>query len=85
MHDIGVGDVAIGKDHHLNSLLRDKALHLLFVSDGYALRIEPASQFGRVAPAGNVGDLGSGEGHNLKLGVMAENDVKVMKVAACRT
>ncbi len=81
VHDILMGHVGIGKDHLVYAVLADEIYQLLFGVDGDAVRVEAPCQLRRVDATFDVWDLGGSKGHNLVLLVVAEENVKVVKVA----
>ena len=84
VHDVFVGHVAIGEDDAIDALLANQARQVALGVDGDAIGVERARQAGGVAPVGNTGDLGGGEGDHLVGGVGAENHVEIVEVATGR-
>ncbi len=81
VHDHFVGHVAVSKDHLVDLVLVDELLQLALVVNGNPLRIQLPRQLPGILLAGDVRDLGGGEGDHLVLGVVAEAGVEVMKIA----
>ena len=84
VHQRGIGNVAVGKHAHINFVVANNALHLVFFQDGDAIGIELSRQLRRVLAPGDVGDLGSGERHHSVVRIVPEHDVEVMEIPACR-
>ena len=59
-----------------------RRFEFLFLHDGNAVGIERPGQLGRVAASGDVGDLGGGKSHHLVLGIVTEQGVEIVKIAA---
>ena len=85
MHDVHMGHIAIGKHHLVNLSGSAQCLQLGFVDDRHAIGVEPACEFRRVMAPGNPRDLCRRERDNFDRWIVAIDDVKVMKVAACST
>jgi len=85
VHDIFVGNVAIGQDHLIGLVAANQFRELFFGVDGDALGIERAGQDGGVEAAFDIGNLGGGEGHDFVLRAVAVVGVEVVKVAAGRS
>ena len=60
-HDVLVGHVGVGKDHLVDLLPRASSSSSDSAHDGDALRVQGSRQVGRIAAAGDVGDLRGGE------------------------
>ena len=58
VHQRRIGDVAVGKDHHIHQFVADDLFHLVFFEDGNAIGIEIARQLRGITAAGDVGNLG---------------------------
>ena len=84
MHDVFVGDVAVGEIDLGHAVLLDQGVELFLGEDGDAVGIELAGQDGRVFPAVDVGNLGGGEGDDLEIRIVAEVGVEVVEIAAGR-
>ncbi len=65
VHDVFMGDVAVGEMDVVDLVLGDEGVHLGLGVDGDALGIELPRQDGGVFPALDVGDLGGREGDDL--------------------
>jgi hypothetical protein len=84
VHDVLVGDVAVGEDDQIGVLVGDHALQLGLGKDRDAGRIELAGELGRVVAAGDARDLGRrSEGHDLVVGIVTVSRVEVVEVAPC--
>ena len=57
--------------------------HLVFFQDGNAVGIKFARQWGGIAAACDVGNLGCGEGYDSEFGVVAKDYVEIMKISPC--
>jgi len=75
-----VGDVGIGEDDEVYLVLDDQLLEVVFGEDWDAVGILRSGELRRVLPARDVGDLSSGESDHLVRGVVAVQDVEVVKV-----
>ena len=84
MHDEGVLDVAVGEHHLVDVPLAADAGELRLIENGNSVGVACARERGGIAPSGDAGDLGGGEGHHLAGRVVAEGDVEVVEVAASR-
>ena len=85
VHQRRIGDIAIGKDHHIDMLVADDLFHLVFFEDRNSIGIEIARQFGGITASSNVGDLRGGEGDYVKLRVIAKHYVEVVKISSSRS
>jgi hypothetical protein len=81
---ISAGVASVREDDLVDRLLADEALEGGLRFDGNPGRITGARQFGRVAPTGDARDLGGRERHHPDPGIVAVDDVEVLKVAAGR-
>ncbi len=82
MHQRRIGDIAVGEDHHVHQFVVDDLFHLVFFEDGNAIGIEIARQLHRITAASNVGNLGCGEGDDVKFRIVSENYVEVVEVSS---
>ena len=83
VHQVRIGDIAVGEHHSIDIFFGDDLLQIFFLKDGNAFWIEASGEFGWVVTARNIGDLSSGEGHHVIVKILAEYNIKVVKVAAC--
>jgi len=83
MHDVFMGHVAIGKHHLVDLSGPAQCLQLGFVDDRHAIGVELARELRRIMAPGNPRDLSRCERDNFDRWIVAIDDVKVMKVAAC--
>jgi len=82
VHDGLVGHVAVGEDDLIGPEVAHEPRQVGLGMDGDALGITRPRQLRRIAAALDVRDLGGGEGHHLGAGVVAEDRVEVVEVAA---
>ena len=75
-----VAHVAVSENHLLDVVLLTQRRQLAFVDNRNAVRIGAAGQLWRVAPAGDLRYLGGGEGDHPVRGVIAIDDVEVVKI-----
>src|ERR1019366_6461893 len=66
------------------ALATDQALELVLGDDGDAVRVERSGKGCGIAPSVNARDLRRGEGDDLVVGLVAENRVEVVEIAARR-
>ena len=86
MHQVLVGDIAVGEHHRIHPFVDNQFFQVLLFKNRYPLRIlQTACQLRRVSAVCNVGDLRGGEGNYLVVGIVAKNYVEIMKVPASRT
>ena len=85
VHQRRIRHIAVGKDHHVDMLVADDLLHLVFFQDGNAVGIEIARQFGGITASCNVGNLGGGEGDYVEFRIVAKHYVEVVKISSSRT
>src|SRR4249919_2560220 len=84
MHEVYVGDVAIGKDHLVNGLFEDQLFEFLLRVDGNAVRVKGAAQRCRITTVLDSRDLSGGERHDFVFGIVTEADIESMKISASR-
>ena len=82
VHEVFVFHVAVGEDDHIDFVLANDTFHLVFFDDRDPLGIFLACEGGGIGLVGDIGDLGGGEGDDLVLRVVAEDNVEVMEVPA---
>ena len=82
VHDVLVGDVAVGENHLVGVSPRIRLAQLGLGVDRDALRIARPGQLRGIATALDVRDLGGGEGHDLGLGVIAEDRVEIVEITS---
>src|SRR5208337_397823 len=82
MHQRRVCNVAVGKDNHVNALVANDLLHPVLIKNRDAIWIQLARQLRGITAAINVGNLCGGESYDVKFGIISENYVEVVKVAA---
>ncbi len=80
-HDVLIGDIAVREDGQIGACFREHALEIGLGFNGNPLRIQRSCQRRGIAATVDVGDLGGREGHHLIIGVIAEEDVEVVKIA----
>src|SRR5208282_501580 len=85
MHEVLVGDIAVGKDHRLNLVFGDQFFEILLFEDGNALGIKMTGKFRRITAAGYVGNLSGGEGYYVIIRIISEPDVEIVEVSAGST
>src|ERR1039458_8770811 len=83
MHQVLVGNIAVGKHDRINLVFGNQLFHILFLEDRDAFRIQASCRFGRITAAGNVRNLGGGECDYVLVGIVAEQDIEVVEVPAC--
>ena len=81
VHDVLVGDVAVGEMDVVDLVGGDELVELGLGVDRDALGIELAGQGRGILAAFDVRDLGGGEGDDLVVGIVAEEGVEVVEVA----
>jgi hypothetical protein len=81
VHDLLVGEVAVGEDHFVDLEIADVLFEVLLVQDRNPLGVPFPGELGGVAAPGDIRDLGGGEGHDLILGASTVIGVEVVKVA----
>ena len=72
MHQVLVGNVAVGKHHRANLILSDQFLDIFLFEDRNAIRIEASGKLRRIAAPRNIGDLSGRECDHLVVGIIAE-------------
>src|SRR5208283_2290930 len=82
MHEVLVGNVAVGKDHFVNFVFGDQLFEILLFEDGNAFRVEVSGKFRRIAASGYVGNLSGGEGYYVIIRIISEADVEIVEVSA---
>ena len=82
VHHVLVRHVAVAKHGQVDVFVGDQVVQLAFGHDRDALRVELACQFRGVPPVLDIGNLGGRKGDHLVIGVVAEKDIKVVKIAA---
>jgi hypothetical protein len=80
VHQVRVGNVAVGEDHLPDSPGRNDFRKLFLRMDGNSPRIQGAGQFRREDAVLDPGNLGCGEGDDFNGGIVPEADLKIMKV-----
>ncbi len=83
MHEVLVGNIAVGKNDRVNGMLDDQLLQVFLFEDGNAFGIGRPGQFWRVTAVGNVGNLCGGECDYLIAGVVSKYYIEIMEVSAC--
>ena len=81
MHQVLMRNIAVGKHHNIDGVLVDQVFQLRLLDNGNAIRVKRPGQWGRVAPVGDIGDLGGGKGHHAELGTVAKQHVEVVEIA----
>ena len=84
MHDLFVGDIAVGEDNLVDILGSAEFFELSFVDNGNPVWIQRSSQCGGIATAGYARDLGRREGDHLGFRVFTVHDIEIVEVAAGR-
>ena len=74
------GDYEIGFQR-TNDIL-DEALEIFLLEYRNPLRIQASRKHGRVAPSGDVWDLGGSESNNLVVEVLAKENIEIVEVSA---
>ena len=72
MHQVLVGNIAIGKHHRVNLVFGDQVFQIFLFEDRNALRIQASGQFRRIAAAGNVRNLSGGECDYVVVGIITK-------------
>ena len=85
MHHRGMGYIAIGKHNHVDAFALDHFFQIVFFHDGNPVGISAPSENRWITAASNVGNLRCSERDHMKLRMIAENDIEVMKISACGT
>ena len=85
MHEVYVGDVAIGKDHLVNGLFEDQLFEFLLRVDGNAIGVKGAAQRCRITTVLDARDLSRGERHDFVFGIVTEAKIEGVKISAGRT
>src|SRR5512134_1305023 len=84
MHQLLMGDIAVGKDDLLDLQTADQFRKLCFGMDRYAVRVETPGKSCRIPSPADAGDLRGSEGDDPEGGVIAEAAVEIMEIPACR-
>ena len=82
MHQVLMRNVAIGEHHHVDGVVLNEALEIFLLEYRNPLRIQASRKHGRVAPSGDVWDLGGSESNNLVVEVLTEKNVEIVEVSA---
>ena len=82
MHHVIVRNVAIGEHHLVDGVAAAQRLKLGFIYDVDAVGIVRSGQHGRIAAAGNAGNLRRSECHHLGRRLVPIHDVEIMEIAA---
>ena len=80
VHDVFMGDVAVGEVDVVDLVLGDEGVHLGFRVDGDALGIQLPRERRGILAALDVGDLGGRERHDPIFGVVPEISVEVVEI-----
>jgi hypothetical protein len=80
MHDLFVPDVAVGEDDLIDLVRPAQAFELGLLEDRDSAGIIATGERGRIAPAGNAGNLRRREGDHLACRVVAIDDIEIMKI-----
>jgi hypothetical protein len=81
MHDVLVRHVAVREDDFIDNAGTAKLVEFGLVDNRYAIRIEPASELGRISPPRDSGYLSRCKSDNLAPRIIAIDDVEVVKIA----
>ena len=81
MHHRLVAHVAVGEHDRIDTALADQGLELALGHDRDAVLVHRSGKLGRVAASRDAGDLGRGERHDLRPGIVPVDDVEVVEVA----
>ena len=85
VHDLGVLDIAVSKDHLVDRFSLADLGQVAFVGNGNAVGIAGPGQRGGIAPIGDPGDLGRRERHDFTRRIVTIDHIEIVEVAACRT
>ena len=85
VHDLGVLDIAVGKDHLVDRLSRADLGQVAFVEYGNAVGIAGPGQRDGIAPIGDPRDLRRRERHDFARRIVTIDHIEIVEVAACRT
>ena len=80
VHHVFVQNVTVREHDVIDLMLADELHQLLFRLDGDSLGIKMSGQLGRIASVIDVRNLGGGEGDDLVCGIVAIQDVEVVKI-----
>src|ERR1700758_1005464 len=83
MHQVLMRNVAIGEHHHVDRVVLDQTLEIFLLENRNPVGIQASSKGDRVAPSGDVWDLGSSESNNRVVEVLAKERNELVEVAAC--
>jgi len=84
MHHRLVRDVAVGEDDLIHAGIPAQRLEVALLEDRNAFGIQGSGERGGIPAAGDAGDLRRGERYDLDRCIVAEHDVEVVEIAACR-
>ncbi len=84
VHDLAMGDVAVGENHLPDTMAGDQPRQLRFGENRNPLWVAAAGQFRRVEATGNIGDLRGGKSHHPDGGIVPIENIEIVKVAAGR-
>src|SRR5208282_4126487 len=82
MHEVLVGNIAVGKDHCVNFVFGDQLFEILLFEDGNTFGIEMSGKFRRITASGDVGNLSGGEGDYVIIRIVAKPNVEIVEVSA---
>ncbi len=80
VHDLGMGQVAVGEHHNVRLVVPDQVGQLLLGTDGDAFGVQLAGQGGGIHFSFDSGNLRGSEGDDVVMVVVAEEDVEVVKI-----
>ncbi|VVB70692.1 Uncharacterised protein [uncultured archaeon] len=80
MHNRLVTQIAICQDASIDLTTLDDTLQIILRPDGKTMWIQPAAKLGWIETKSNARYLGRSEPHHLVLGIMAKEDIEIMKV-----
>ena len=72
VHQVLVGNIAIGKHHRVNLVFGDQLFHIFLFEDRNPFRIQASGKFRRITAAGNVGNLSGRECDHLVVEIIAK-------------
>src|ERR1035441_5513111 len=84
VHDLRVRHVRVREDAEVDILAADQALELVLGDDGDTVRVERSGEGCGIAPSVDARDLRRGEGDDPAVGLVPENRVEVVEIAARR-
>jgi len=79
-HHILVGHITVRKNTNIDPQGFDQLLQLTLMINGYAFRIKGPRQISRIHAPVNVGNLGRRKGNHLKIWIIPEIGVEIMKI-----